>query len=235
MPEEKKLTLITRDYEKSIKLAQAFKDKGLSTIIFPLFRLSTNKISFFSKIIFKINSHNIAFAISSSNAIPYLDQVQLNKNIRIFAIGEKTAKNLEESGYKNVKFAENSVISLLELVKNYVSKKDSIIYLSGEIITLDLATELEKQGFNAKRIVAYKILEEENFSEEIIEKIKNNQITQAVIYSKNTLNIFYKLLSKHNLLEYCKEIKLLCLSNEIIDYSSEIGFPKSENINKIIN
>ena len=71
-------------------------------------------------------------------------------------------------------------------------------------------------------------------SDEIIAKIKNNQINQTVIYSKNTLNIFHKLLSKHNLLKYCKEIKLLCLSKEIIDSSREIGFSQSENINKIL-
>ena len=234
MSDEQNLILITRDQEKSLTLSKALQNKGFKTIIFPLFRVLSNKISFFQNIIFKINSKNIVFVISSSNSINYLEQIKLNKNIPIFSIGENTTKNLEKLGYKNIKTAQNSAVSLLKLVKNSISKKNLVIYLSGEIITLDVAKKLKEDGFKAKKNISYKIVEQQFLSDEIIAKIQNNQITQVVIYSKNTLKIFNKLLSKHNLLEYCKVIKLLCLSNEIINYSREIGFPKSENINKIL-
>lgn len=226
------MILITRDPEKSNILARKLQEKGLKTMISPLFEVLTSQISPNQEEFFKNNQIN-SLIISSSNVIDYLTNMKLPKDIQIFAIGQRTAQNLQEFGYKNIKYAQNSANSLLELVKNNSRKEDQIIYLSGEIITIDLAQELEKAGFKAKKIIAYKIKEEKSLSDEVILAIKNKKIKQVTIYSQNTLNIFQKLILKHNLLEYCNELELLCLSDELVKFAKKAGFTKSQNINII--
>ncbi len=228
------MILVTRNQDKSLELSQKLRDKGFATITYPLFQVLVNKISIPDKIFFNKNPID-AVVISSNNAIKYLQEIQLSKNIAIFTIGENTANNLQELGYSNIKKAQNSAISLLELVKNCVNKQEQIIYLCGEIVTIDLSEKLQDEGFKAKKIISYKIQEQNYLCDEVITKIKNYTIEFVTIYSKNTLTIFHKLLLKHNLLEYCSSIKLLCLSDEIIKYAARIGFPKGTNINLILN
>ncbi len=221
------MILITRNKEKSLILDQELQNKGFKTIIWPLFKVIYRKISIFHTTLLKF--YNIqAIIISSSNAINYLEKLKFNKNIQIFAISNKTASNLQERGYHNIKTAQNSAKSLLELTKNNSNKKGLLLYLCGEVITENLDLELGNKGFNTKKIIAYKIQEQKYLSNEVITKIQHGEITDVTIYSKNTATIFYKLLLKHNLLEYCSKIKLLCFSDEIANHCKKIGFANSK-------
>jgi uroporphyrinogen-III synthase len=228
------MILVTRNLDQSLALAKELESKGFKSIISPLFHVINKKFSIFHRIYFKCHKVQ-SIVISSANAISYLKKLKLNKNIPIFAIGKQTGSKLSILGYSNIQEADNSAQSLLKLVKNKNNKKELIIYLCGDIITQDMESALIKDDFNAKKIVSYKIKAVNHLSQDIVNKIKSNEISSTAIYSKNTATIFYKLLSKYNLLKYSKTIKLLCFSNEIAKYSKKIGFTKCENINKILN
>jgi len=228
------MILITRDYENSLELSQNLQNKGFKSIIFPLFTIITKKFAIFDKIFLKFYQKSKTILISSSNAIPYLEKLNFDRNIKIFAVGQKTADKLLKLNYKNIQIAQNSAKSLLNLAYKKVNKTDLVIYLSGKIITQDLAKNLRKEGYKTKRIICYHTKEQKYLPKNIIDKIKSGKINDVTIYSQNTLNIFYKLLSKYNLLEYCKIINLLCFGDKIIDCANKIGFTNSKNIQKIL-
>lgn len=211
--------LLTRPQEASQKIAQNLAKKNLLSLIQPLF--SIIQINNFQPINQKIQ----AVLISSSSAIFALEKLLLKKDILVFAIGEKTALEIKKLGYQNILIANNSAASLLNLaLKNLSKSQGLILYLSGEIITLDIAEKLREQNFEAKRIVAYKTKEAASFSTSTIEEIKQEKIGEVWIYSKNSLRIFYKLAKKHNLLECLSRIKILCLTKEISDLAYEMNF-----------
>ena len=117
------MILITRSKDQSLILKQNLIDKGFQTIIYPLFDIVFYKKNTFSKIFFNSNKvKNIL--ITSSNAINYLESLNLSKNIQILSIGNQTSKNLENLGYSNIKTAKDSAQSLLNLAKSQISKKD---------------------------------------------------------------------------------------------------------------
>ena len=211
--------LLTRPQEASQKIAQNLAKKNLLSLIQPLF--SIIQINNFQPINQKIQ----AVLISSSSAIFALEKLLLTKDILVFAIGEKTALEIKKLGYQNILIANNSAASLLNLaLKNLSKSQGLILYLSGEIITLDIAEKLREQNFEAKRIVTYKTKEAASFSSSTIEEIKQEKIGEVWIYSKNSLRIFYKLAKKHNLLECLSRIKILCLTKEIADLAYEMNF-----------
>lgn len=227
------MILITRNEEKSLFLSKKLQKKGFKTIIYPLFTIIPGKISFLQKFLLKFSKIQ-AVLLTSSNAIPYLEKIKLDKNIKIFAVGNETATNLQKLGYKNIKKGQNSAYSLLKLAQKNLNKKDLILYLSGEIITQDLAAKLNDDGFKAQKIISYKIKETDFLTNQIIKNIKNNKIDEVVIYSQNTAKIFHTLLKKHDLLKYCKKIKLLCFSDKIVNFSRSIGFTNCQNLNQIL-
>jgi len=220
--------LITRPKKEAKILAKKLENIGYETVIESLFSIKKESPKKFYK-------NPQAIIITSSNACSFLKKLNLAKNTLILTVGENTRNASMKLGFNNIISANNSATSLYNLaLKTLSSKKGLIIYLSGEIITIDIAKKLEKKGFKAIRLIAYKTVRKIKLSNSLIDQIKNNQINLAVIYSKETATTFYKLLLKHNLLEYFIKIKLLCLSKNIALYCKKLGFKKTELIFQII-
>lgn len=214
--------LLTRPKKLSKKIAENLAKKNISSLIQPLF--SIVQVQNLEPINQKIQT----VLITSSAAIFALEKLAISKDVLILAVGRKTALAIKKVGYKNVLFANNSAASLLDLALEKLTKNnDLIIYLAGENIALDLAEKLGDQNFNAYKIVAYKTVASEKFVTTTIDSIKNNEVSEVWIYSKNSLKIFYQLARKHNLLECLSEIKILCLGQEIADLANELGFLKT--------
>lgn len=216
------MILVTRDKKQSDILATKLKSKGHNVVIDPLFEVHHIKI------LPKLDVDDLqAILITSSNSIPFLRKLNIDQKTKILAIGEKTAKKIKNYGYSNIIFADGNAISLKKLaIKNLSKNSGYVLYLSGQVITLDLAKELKKFDFKVKRVIAYKIKEKTFLSKDAINKIKNQKINKVLIYSQNTAFIFYRLIIKHNLLEYCHYLTIECISNKVADYFKKLGFTK---------
>ena len=196
--------LITRPQKISEKIAQDLAERNIPSLIQPLF--SIVKIEDLQPL--KTNPQ--AILITSSSALFALEKLQIAKKTLIISVGQITSRNLKKLGYQNIITANNNAASLLEIVLEKLDQNSGeIIYLSGEIITLDLAKELQKKGFQAQRIIVYKTLEIEEFSSQTISSIKQGEISEVWLYSKNSAKIFHKLIKKHNLVEYLNRLKIV--------------------------
>ncbi len=214
--------LLTRPKKSSQKIAQTLVQKNLLSLIQPLFEIA--EIDNLQP----INQKLQAVLITSSAAVFALKKLAIKNDILILAVGKKTADAIEKLGYKNVVAANNSAAALLNLSAEKLSKNNGlIIYLAGEKISLNLAEKLCEQNFNAKKIVVYKTIPSKKFLTTTIDEIKNGNVCEVWVYSKNSVRIFYQLAKKHNLLECLREIKILCLSQEIADLAKEFGFLKT--------
>ena len=207
--------LLTRPLKSSQKIAKNLAHKNISSLVQPLFSI--------------IQVKNLqpetrflqAVLITSSAAVFALKKLAINLNILILTVGEKTAAAAKKLGYKNVLAANNSAALLLDLALEKLSANQGLVlYLSGEIITLDLAKELNEKDFLAEKIVVYKTVEKENFSIKTISEIQSGNIAEVWLYSKNSAKIFYKLAGKHNLLECLKELKILNFFSNPIEIKS---------------
>lgn len=211
--------LLTGSKKVSTQATKILQEKNHQIIIQPLFSIQKK-----SDLYLEISDYkNLqAVLITSPNAVFALEKLVIKKDNLILTVGEKTAKKVKKLGYKNVISANNSAASLLDLALEKLSKNKGVtIYLSGEIITLDLAEKLNEKGFMAKRMIVYKTMEIENFSDKTIDKIRQGDISEVWLYSKNSVIIFHKLAKKHNLLECLDKIKILCLSWKIANFAGE--------------
>ncbi len=223
-----KKIIITKNKKAYKEIIQNLSNKNLHSIIpQPLFSVikTTNLKP-------EINQPQ-AVIITSSNAIFALKKLQIENNTLILSVGSKTAERIRKLGYNNVLFVDNSAFLLLNLSKNILIKNQgTIVYLAGEIITLDLAKKLEELGFVSKKIIVYKTKEVRNLLPQNIEEIKNGNVEEVWIYSKNSLMIFYRLVKKYDLLEYLEQTKISCLSQEIANCAKKIGFYKTTIFNQ---
>lgn len=217
-----KNVLITRPKDRAQEVAHVFENNGFKVFIEPLF--SVKKIDVAQIIPTQIS----AAIISSANACDAIINSDSPKNIKIFAVGKKTAQNLRESGFSNIILApENSANSLKDLIIKTQDKSGLILNLQGSVISLDFKNELEKSNFKVQNILCYQTHEVENLSPQFLQFSQKNHFDQVLIFSQNSAKIFFKLATKHNLLEYFKSSQLLCLSDKILHDVKNFGFTNS--------
>merc|ERR1711966_204246 len=104
---------------------------------------------------------------TSANSIKFLDLKNIDKNLLCFCVGSATEKKARSVGFQNVIAAEGNVGNLKELVlQNFNQKDGTLIYISGETVSVDLDQQLTNEGYSVKRIVNYRTIYNQKFDDE---------------------------------------------------------------------
>lgn len=221
----KKTFLLTRAKENNEKIAKTLENKGFESIIEPIFSVKILQPDL-PKIIPQ------AIIITSANAALAVILAKLPLDIKIFALGKKSAKKLVTAGYKNIFYAKDAAaLSLREKILEELKAKDgNLFYFCSDSITLDFKQSLEPLGFKVDKILSYEINWHINFSAEFLQKITKKPIDFVIFYSQNNAKHFYFLIKKHNLLEYFSTSTLVCLSEKIATELKNLGLQNKTQI-----
>ena len=120
--------------------------------------------------------------------------MKLIKKFFVFVSGSATEKKARSAGFQNIITAEGNVENLKELIlQNFDQKNGKLIYVSGEIISVDLDQQLIREGYNIKRIVNYRTNHNQKFDENFVKELKLKIPDIVYVYSQNSASKFYKL------------------------------------------
>lgn len=210
----------------ALALSSYLEQNNCQVFVESLFQVKKNLLSendwhFHHKNLFGI-------VITSQNAVASLEKFKVNKNLKIFTVGKKTAQKIQDLGFSNIEIAtENSAENLAKIIANHPNIKGfnerKIVYLRGQKINFDLKDYLQKKSINCQEIIVYKTVKKNILSEKLITNVKKNNYDSVLIFSKNSLEIFFYLSTKHNLLEYFTNSSLIVFSKKIADYAQELG------------
>lgn len=225
--------LITKSKEPSKDLTNLLSREGFNPIFEPL--LNVEKLDVTKQIVNLETDKISALIITSANSASAIINSNLPKNIKIFAVGEKSADELLQCGFKSIVFARQKSASSLKdvIIEKFSDKSGSIIYFHGEKVTLDFKEELEKFGFKVKNILSYKAREVEKFSDELLKFALRDSFQYVLVFSQNSAKNFIRLAKNHNLLEYFKASRILCLSEKILLELQDSGFKNSTTFNEL--
>lgn len=179
----------------------------------------------------ELNSEYV-IVITSMNAIFALEKLQISKNNRIFTVGEFSASILSNLGYKNIIFGKNSAKSLLDQIiqKQQINRAQKILYLSGEIITIDISKKLQNENYDAIRQIVYKI-NSKSLSKEIIFNLKNNIINSIALFSQNGVRVFFNLCKKENI--DLSNKKIICFSDNIRNFCQKLSLEHKLSVKEV--
>lgn len=232
----KKHILLTRAENQNEEVANYLQSNNCEVVIEPIFTVKNLDLDF--EILKKLQNKKINGIIITSinaaqNAIAAISFLNLDKNLKIFVVGKKTGEVFIKQGYKNVFFPkESNALNLKNLILVNCKSAENLLYFCGEIINLDFAIELKQFGIMTQKIVSYKILNHQFFSQNFLEKITEINFDFVLLYSKNSAKIFFELCKKHNLEKYFSNSKFLCLSKEIMLFVQETGYKNSTTFAK---
>ena len=213
--------IITRPLEDSLEIISKFKILGNDVTHLPLLNIK------------KINYENVNFKnykaiiFTSTNAIKFLKEKNIPKNILCFCIGSATEKKARSKGFLNVISSGGNVEALKELIFRTHEKNDGkLVYFSSEFITVDLDKILIKNGYNVDRIINYSALPNEYISENIVEKIKSNPPNIIYVYSEKSAINLKNLLKKYSLVDKLINCNLMCISQKTSRVLSNLNWKK---------
>ena len=171
--------LLTRPLEDCSEMILKFKSLGHEISHLPL--LSVNQINY-GEINF---SDYKGIIFTSANAVKFLDLKKIEKKIVCFCVGSATEKKARNLGFQNVIAAGGNVENLKELIlQNFDRKEGKLIYVSGEIVSVNLDQQLKNEGYNVNRVITYRTNYIEKFEKEFINELRIKIPDIVYIYSQ---------------------------------------------------
>jgi uroporphyrinogen-III synthase len=213
--------LLTRPLEDCSEMIVKFKSLGHQVSHLPLLNID------------KVNYEEINFSeykgiiFTSANAVKFLEHRKIDKQILCFCVGTATEKQARSIGFQNVIAAEGNVENLKELVlQNFDQNNGKLIYISGEIISVDLDRQLVREGYNIKRIVNYRTIHNQNFDENFVKKLKLNMPDMVYVYSQNSALSFLNFIKIHQSQSLWMNTNLMCIGEKTSSILNEIKWKK---------
>ena len=213
--------LLTRPLEDCSEMIIKFKSLGHQVSHLPL--LSIEKVDYE-----KINFSDFKGIIfTSANAIKFLDVSEIDKNLICFCVGSVTEKKARSAGFQNVITAEGNVENLKELIfQNFNQKDGTLIYLSGETVSVDLDQQLLKEGYKIKRVINYRTSHNQNFNEEFINELKLKIPDMIYVYSQNSATSLLNFIKIHKSENLWMDTNLMCIGEKTSSILNEIKWKK---------
>ena len=213
--------LLTRPLEDCSEMIIKFKSLGHEVSHLPLLRvdkLDHEEINFsdFKGIIF-----------TSANAVKFLDHKNIDKNLLCFCVGSATEKKARSTGFQNVIAAEGNVENLKELIlQNFNQKDGQLIYISGEMISVDLDQQLTNEGYSVKRIVNYKTIYNQKFDNNFVKELMIKIPDMVYIYSQNSALSFLNFIKINQSESLWMNTNLMCIGEKTSSILNEIKWKK---------
>ena len=213
--------LLTRPLDDCSEMIIKFKSLGHQVSHLPL--LSVDKVdheqinfSDFKGIIF-----------TSANAIKFLELKKIDKNLLCFCVGNATEKKARSVGFQNIISAEGNVRNLKELIlQNFDQKDGKLIYLCGEIISIDLDHQLLREGYYIKKIVNYRSRHNQKFEENFVKELKLKIPDIVYVYSQNSALSFLNFIKIHQYESLWMNTNLMCIGEKTSSILNEIKWKK---------
>ena len=213
--------LLTRPLEDSAEMILKFQKLGHKVSHLPLLKIeeiNIGKINFFEY-------QGIIF--TSANAVKFLDIKKIDKKTLCFCVGNATEKKARGRGFQNVITAEGNVRNLKELIlQNFNKKYGKLLYVSGEIVSIDLSQQLEKEGYKIKKIINYRADYNKNFDEKFISELKLKLPDIIYIYSENSASSFLNFIKTYQFDSLFMDTNLMCIGEKTSAILNEIKWKK---------
>jgi uroporphyrinogen-III synthase len=213
--------LLTRPLEDCSEMIMKFKSLGHQVSHLPL--LNIEKIDYE-----QINvSDYKGIIFTSANAVRHLDHKNIDKNLLCFCVGSATEKKARSTGFQNVIAAEGNVENLKELIlQNFNQKDGQLIYISGEMISVDLDQQLTNEGYSVKRIVNYKTIYNQKFDNNFVKELMLKIPDMVYIYSQNSALSFLNFIKINQSESLWMNTNLMCIGEKTSSILNEIKWKK---------
>jgi uroporphyrinogen-III synthase len=156
--------------------------------------------------------------ITSANGLRAFTAMSDRRDLTVYAVGDASAAAARAAGFPTVFSANGDVGDLARLVAAKADPaKGPLYHAAGSKLAGDLAGDLERAGFDYRRLRLYEARSAESLSAETQDQLAAGHIDGVIIFSPRTAATFVSLVRTANLGEPCRKLKAFCLSRAVAE------------------
>jgi len=211
------LALLTRPRPDSEALAALLNKRGVGSLIEPVIEilpLSGAKLP-------ELNDIQ-ALLITSANGVRALVALLAPppeaRHIPLLVVGPASAEAALKSGFTNVQTAGGNVTALAALVRERLDPAAGpILHITGSKVAGDLASELQKSGFELRRQILYEGRQSVALSHAAHEALRRGKINMVLFFSPRSAHAFVTLVRAASLESTLARSAAICLSANVAE------------------
>jgi uroporphyrinogen-III synthase len=202
------LAVITRPLDEAEPLAAALQAKGYATLVEPMLRIVEIPAP-----IPDLKSYD-ALAFTSANGVRFFAARSPRRGLPAFAVGDRTAAALRDSGFTDVRVAAGDAEALGGVIRAASPAISRLLHVSGEATARDLAA-LVVAGQSVDRLVLYSAIAADDFSPDLVAALYACTVGYVLFFSPRTASVFGTIVAKLGLTEMICLSYALCLSPQV--------------------
>jgi uroporphyrinogen-III synthase len=204
--------LNTRPLEDAASLTQALEALGHEVISAPLLMIEDVAAALPDL------SDASSLLATSANGLRAFARQSDQRDIKVFAVGDATARTANDMGFGNVATASGDVAALANLVKAECQPSDGkLLHVAGTKVAGDLGGELQAAGYDVQRLVMYKATVAEVLPQDLKKMLSAGDVDGVLLYSPRTAATFVTLVQTAGLEKACATADVWCLSPAVAD------------------
>jgi len=216
----KKQILVTRALDQARSFVDLLENKGAFPILFPTIEtVPPDSWKALDHAIQNINNYDWIIFTSANGAKYFLERLEKNRvdikdlrDIRLCAIGPKTAGILKKSGIKidyiPSEFKAEGVIE--ELISKGIKGK-KILIPRASIAREILPEELKNMGAFVEAVDTYKTIQPAEKTDDIRKMLKNKEIDMITFTSSSTVTNFVNMFKKEEIFSLIHGVDIACI------------------------
>lgn len=154
--------------------------------------------------------------LTSSNALYSLRKSKIDPvDLPVFTVGPKTTQEALSYGFNDVCSTSLGKEDLPKLIRDK-GNEGLYLYLSGDVITSDTEDDLKHHDIAYERKIIYSSTSIDHLSEDVQDKIINQEISHILFTSYRSGKNFSKLMDTYGFHSHLKQTKALCLSQGVL-------------------
>ncbi len=203
--------IITRPAEDGSQLAESLHDLGFETVLAPVFEIVPLPG-------LKLDLGGVqALLMTSANGVRAFAGRNPERNLKVFAVGDATARAAVDLGFADVESAGGDVDDLARLVAERARPSAGmLLHVAQSERAGDLSASLADTSFQVRREVLYEARPAENLPDDARAAIVASQCDGVLLYSPRSARLFEDLLARAGLSDAATGLDAFCLSNNVL-------------------
>src|SRR4051812_30011613 len=211
--------LITRPEEDAKPLAEMLRHRGHETVLSPLM-----KIRFCDGPAIPLNGFQAVVA-TSANAIRALQRRTTRRDVPLFAVGPHTTEAALAAGFADVRQGLGDAKALAIFVREAADPASGLLlWVAGRDRTAEFADALTAYGFEVQTQALYAAEEVAALTGEATAALSAERIDAILLFSPRSASVFAKVVQNQGLLNGCRRMVALCMSQEVAQKLSTLPF-----------
>ena len=209
--------LVTRPREQAEELTNKLRTQGIEVWVEPMLRIVRHKST-------KLNLSNCrAVLVTSVNGAEALAKATVDRDVKLYAVGDVTAKNLSHHGFHDVRSAGGNADDLAALVEHNVNPGEGpLLHVGGTNSSGRLEKRLCQGGYTVHRVALYGTVRASSFSTELQNAMAHGEIDGVLFFSPETARIFVSLMLGALCEKTLVNMTAFCLSAAVAEAANRV-------------